>query len=194
MLLLCKLNDWSLTEYWHPDHPVQRLYAATVARAFGTTATALLASTDACGVPTYAFPLREIARAFALLADPSAIPESDLRSSLADALTRIRDAMLANPEMIGGSRDRIDTSVMKAAPGRVLSKGGAEGLRGFAILPRGTRQTVASGVALKIEDGAALRALARYQHPKAVDPRGEAVAEAIAEFELAPVGELLGTP
>lgn len=215
ILLLCKLSDWSLTEYWRPDHPVQRLYAATVARAFATTPTALLTSTDACGLPTYAFPLREIARAFALLADPSAIPESDLRSSLADALTRIRDAMLANPEMVGGSRDRIDTSVMKAASGGVLSKGGVEGLRAFAILPRGTRRAVASGVALKIEDGggfhrassaasvealrqvgaldgAALRALARYHRPKDMDPRGEEVAEAIAEFELAPVGELLG--
>ena len=215
LLLLCKLNDWPLTEYWRADHPVQRVYAATVARAFSTTAGALLTSTDACGLPTYAFPLREVARAFSLLADPGAIPDSDSRSSLADALTRIRDAMLANPEMVAGSRDRIDSALMKAAPGRVLSKGGAEGLRGFAILPRGAGQTVASGLALKIEDGggydrassaasvealrqagalegAALRSLARYHRPKGLDPHGEAVSEAIAEFDLAPVGELLG--
>ncbi len=215
LLLLSRLNDWPLTEYWRTDHPVQRVYAATVARAFATTASALLTSTDACGLPTYAFPLREVARAFALLADPGAIPDSDPRSSLADALTRIRDAMLANPEMVAGSRDRLDTSVMKAAPGRVLSKGGAEGLRGFAILPRGAGQTVASGIALKIEDGGgfdrassagsvealrqagalegtALRSLARYHRPKGLDPHGEIASEAVAEFDLAPVGELLG--
>jgi L-asparaginase II len=74
---------------------------------------------------------------------------------------------------------------------------------------------VASGLALKIEDGggfdrassaasvealrqtgaldgAALRALSRYHRPKGLDPRGEGVSEAIAEFDLAPVGELLG--
>jgi len=212
MLLLCRLNDWPVAEYWLPDHPVQRLYAATVARAFATSPEMLVLSTDACGVPTYAFPLHEVARAFAMLADPSAIRAKDSRSSLADALCRIRDAMLANPEMVAGSRDRLDTSVMKAVPGRILAKGGAEGLRGFSLLAGG--RGAASGVAIKIEDGggfdraasaasvetlrqagvldpAALRALGRYHHPVALDPRGEPVGEAVARFDLAPVGELL---
>ena len=212
MLLLCRLNDWPVEEYWQPDHPVQRLYAATVARAFSTSPEMLVLSIDACGVPTYAFPLHEVARAFAMLADPPAISAEDSRSSLADALCRIRDAMLANPEMVAGSRDRLDTSIMKAAPGRILAKGGAEGLRGFSILAGG--RGAASGVALKIEDGggfdraasaasvetlrligaldpAALRALGRYHRPVALDPRGEPVGEAVAKFDLAPVGELL---
>lgn len=215
ILLLCKINDWPVEEYWRPDHPVQRLYAATIARTFSTSAALLVASTDACGVPTYGFPLREIARAFALLADPSAVRPTDSRSSLVDALTRIRDAMIANPEMVAGTRDRLDTSVMKAAPGRTVAKGGAEGLRGFAVLPgSGSGRFRQSGVAIKIEDGggydraaaaasvetlrqigvldpAALRALARYHRPVARDPRGEPAAEAIAEFDLAPLSELL---
>jgi L-asparaginase II len=214
MLLLCRLHDWPLEEYWRPDHPVQRLYAATVARAFSTSADLLLLSTDACGVPTYAFPLREVARAFAMLADPTAIPASDSRSGLAAALCQIRDAMIANPEFSSGSRDRLDGAVMKAAPGLVLAKSGAEGLCAFALLP-GDGRAAASGVALKIEDGsgferagwaasvetlrqiglldqAALRALGRYHRPVARDPRGEPVAEAVPGFELVPVGELLG--
>ncbi len=213
MLLLCRMNDWPLEEYWLRDHPVQRLYEATVARAFDTTPEMLVLSTDACGVPTYAFPLHEVARAFAMLADPSAVPIAEARSSLAPALLRIRDAMMANPDMVAGSRDRLDTSVMKAAPGRIVAKGGAEGLRGFALLARDGGPT-ASGIALKIEDGggfdravvaasvetlrqvgaldpAALRALGRYYRPVALDPRGNRAGEAIAEFELAPVGELL---
>ena len=213
MLLLCRMNGWSLEEYWCPNHPVQELYALTVARAFGTSPSMLDISIDACGVPTYAFPLHEVARAFAMLADPAALPKKDSRSSLADALCRIRDAMMANPEMVAGSRDRLDTAVMKAVPGRILAKGGAEGLRGFAI-PSGPGRAMASGVAIKIEDGggydrassaasvetlrqggvldpAALRALGRYHRPVAVDPRGVQVGEAIPEFELAPVGELL---
>jgi L-asparaginase II len=212
MVLLCRLNSWPFEEYWRADHPVQRLYAATVARAFDTTPEMMVLSTDACGVPTFAFPLYEVARAFAMLADPGAIPVADARAGLAPALIRIRDAMIACPEMVGGTRERLDSSVMKAASGRVLSKGGAEGLRGFALLPGEGR--AASGVALKIEDGggfdravsaasvetlrqvgaldsAALRALHRYHRPVALDPRGEPVAEAVAEFELVPVGELL---
>ena len=214
MLLLCRMNDWPFEQYWRADHPVQRLYAATVARVFCTSPELLVIGTDACGVPTYAFPLHEVARAFAILADPAAIPASDSRSSLAEALCRIRDAMMARPDMVAGSRDRLDTSVMKAAPGRILAKGGAEGLRGFGLLPGGGRAATASGVALKIEDGggfdravaaasvetlrqvgaldpAALRALGRYHRPVALDPRGEPVGEAVAKFELAPVGELL---
>jgi L-asparaginase II len=213
MLLLCRMNGWPLEEYWLPDHPVQRLLAATIARVFSTTPEMLILSVDGCGVPTFAFPLHEVARAFALLADPSSVPTSDPRAGLAETLTIIRDAMMANPEMVAGSRNRLDTSVMKAAPGRILAKGGAEGLRGFAVLG-GEGRAMASGIALKVEDGggfdratsaasvetlrqvgaldpAALRALARYHRPVSLDPRGEPAGVAVADFELAPVGELL---
>ena len=128
--------------------------------------------------------------------------------------------MLAYPELVGGTRDRLDTSLMKAADGRCVSKGGAEGLRGIGILrgPRnGSDPVPASGVAIKIEDGdgkdrgpwgatvealrqvgviegQALRVLARYHRPVVLDPHGRQAAEAIAEFELAPVGELVVDP
>jgi hypothetical protein len=92
-----------------------------------------------------------------------------------------------------------------------------EALRAIAILhgPRVGNGTAASGLAIKIEDGdgydrgtwaasiealrqagvldgQALRALARYHRPASLDPHGRVAAEAIAEFELAPVGELIG--
>ena len=41
-------------------------------------------------------------------------------------------------------------------------------------------------------DGGALRDLARYHRPTMLDPHGRVGAETIAEFELAPVGELIG--
>ena len=151
ILLLCRLNGWPYEDYWRPDHPVQALYAATVARAFGTSPSLLVESTDSCGVPTYAFPLHEVARAYAMLAHPDGLPAKDSRLSLADALIRIRDAMIANPDFVAGTRDRLDSSVMKALPGRIVSKGGAEGLRGFSLLPGDGH--AARGVALKIEDG-----------------------------------------
>jgi L-asparaginase II len=126
--------------------------------------------------------------------------------------------MLANPEMVAGRHDRLDTSLMKAAPGRVISKGGMEALRAVGIVagPRtATHEAGASGVAVKIEDGdgydrgtwsasvealrqvgvldgASLRELARYHRPTSLDPHGRVGAESIPEFELAPVGELVG--
>jgi L-asparaginase II len=217
-ILLSRLHGWEAEGYWLDDHPAQVAYRSVIARAFGMTPDRLRTAIDGCGVATYAFPLREVARAYAFLAEPGAVPSSDGRSSLGPALTIVRDAMLANPEMVGGTRDRLDTSLMKALPGRVVSKAGMEALRGVAILP-GSRASGATtgpaGMAIKIEDGdgydrgtwaasvealvqagvldgQALRVLARYHRPQVIDPHGRVGAEAIASFDLAPLGELLG--
>jgi L-asparaginase II len=235
-LLLSRLRGWDPEGYWLDGHPAQAAYRAVVARVFGTTPGRLRTGIDGCGVATYAFPLRDVARAYALLADPGSARESDPRSSVAPALTKVRDAMLANPEMVAGTRDRLDTSVMKAAPGRIVSKGGMEALRGIAVLPgrrgagvgvtagNGTgadntstsrpAEPAASGIAIKIEDGDgyergtwsatvevlsqagvldshALRVLARYHRPVDLDPHGRVGAEAISDFELAPLRELV---
>jgi L-asparaginase II len=76
-LLLSRLHGWSPDEYWLDEHPAQQAARDTIARAFGTTSGRLVSGIDACGVPTYAFPLREIARAYAFLADPEALPAGD---------------------------------------------------------------------------------------------------------------------
>ncbi len=217
-LLLSRLRGWDPTDYWKPSHPSQIAYRDAVARAYGTTPSKLRTAIDGCGVETYAFRLREVARAYAMLADPSAVPAGDARAGLAVSLTKVRDAMLANPDMVAGRHDRLDTSLMKAVPGRIVSKAGMEGLRGVAILPgprNGTSESGPSGVVVKIEDGdgydrgtwavsiealrqagvidgGALRELARYHRPTILDPHGRVGAETIAEFELAPVGELIG--
>ena len=216
-ILLSRIKGWSLDDYWRDDHPSQVAVRSAVARAFGVTPEGLVTAVDECGVLTYAFPLREVARAYAFLADPEVVLPRDPRASLMPWLLLIRDAMLANPEMVGGSRDRLDTSLGKAMPGRVVAKGGAESLRGIAILggPRGGRYVGPSGLALKIEDGdgrgrathaatvealrqvgvlegQALRMLARYHRPTTTDTHGRTAGEAAAIFELAPVGELVG--
>jgi len=217
-LLLARLHGWSTDEYWLEDHPTQVAAREVIARAFGVAPARMVASLDGCGVATYAFPLRAIARAYAFLGDPQSVRSDDARAGLAGSMAVVRDAMLAHPEMVGGSRERLDTSVMKALPGRLVAKGGAEGLRCYAILP-GPRakggSASPSGLALKIEDGGAsdratsaasvealaqagvldgqsLRVLARYHRPTFADPHGRPAGEAIASFELAPVGELVG--
>jgi len=215
-ILLARIRDWPLEGYWQADHPAHIAYREVVARAYGVQPERLRTALDGCGVLTYAFPLREVAKAYAMLADPAALAADDPRASLAPHLLTVRDAMLAHPEMVGGNRDRLDTSLMKALPGRVVSKAGMEALRGMAILPgarAGGATSGATGMAVKIEDGdgydrgtwaasvealrqagviegGVLRQLARYHRPQILDPHGRVGAESIADFELAPVGEL----
>jgi L-asparaginase II len=217
-ILLAKLGGWELETYWQPEHPAHVAYAEAVAAAYNVRPDRLRTAIDGCGVLTYAFPLREIARAYAILADPTGLPADDPRTALEREYLAVRDAMTAHPELVGGTRDRLDTSLMKAAAGRVVSKSGMEALRGVGILrgPRGNGvEAPASGMAIKIEDGdghdrgswaasvealrqagvlegQALRVLARYHRPLSLDPHGRTGAEAIAAFELAPVGELIG--
>lgn len=215
-LLLARMGGWELDTYWQEDHPAHVAYAEVLATAFGVRPADLVSSTDSCGIATYAFPLREIARAFAMLADPTAIAADDPREPVARHLATVRDAMLAHPELVAGSRGRLDTALMKAAPGSLVAKSGAEALSCIGILP-GTRSagSTASGLALKIEDGGgydrgihaatvealaqlgvlsdpALRMLAHYHRPPSLDPHGRVAGEAIASFELVPLGELTG--
>ncbi|OGO56253.1 MAG: hypothetical protein A2V85_09425 [Chloroflexi bacterium RBG_16_72_14] len=217
-ILLAKLGGWELETYWQAEHPAHVAYQEAVAAAWNVAPNRLRTGIDGCGVLTYAFPLREVARAYAILADPSALPAGDPRAALERHYLTVRDAMLAHPELVAGTRDRLDTSLMKAASGRLVSKSGMEALRGIGIL-RGPRangtEVPASGMALKIEDGdgydrgtwaasvealrqagvlegQALRVLARYHRPQYLDPHGRTGAEAVPAFELAPVGELTG--
>lgn len=215
-LLLAKLQGWDLETYWQDEHPAHAAYMEAVAACFSVAPSRLVPSIDACGIATFAFPLREIARAYAMLADPDAIPATDPRVAVARHLKVVRDAMVAYPELVAGTRDRMDTSLMKAAPGRLVAKGGAEGLACVGILPgaRGAG-SAASGLVVKIEDGGgydraghaatvealsqagilegqALRILARFHRPPSLDPHGRIAGEAIPSFELVPVGELTG--
>jgi L-asparaginase II len=210
---MSRLAGWTLADYWRPEHPSQVAGAGIVARVFGVRPSDLVTAVDNCGVLTYAFPMTSIARAFALLADPAGGADA-AQSSLVPALTRIRDAMIAAPDMIGGTRDATDTRLMRARPGALVAKGGAEALRGIGLLPgaRGPK-SVAAGVALKIEDGDkggranrsvsveslaqlgvfsgdVLERLNELHRPPARDPRGVEIAATVPVFQLAPLSEL----
>jgi L-asparaginase II len=58
----------------------------------------------------------------------------------------------AYPELIGGTSERLDTEMMRAARGRVVSKVGAEGVYTAGINPC-EEWPNGLGLALKIEDG-----------------------------------------
>ena len=55
------------------------------------------------------------------------------------------------PELIGGST-RLDTMLMQAAPGRIISKVGADGVWLFGVLPC-EQYATGLGIALKVADG-----------------------------------------
>jgi L-asparaginase II len=209
MVLFAKASGWPLESYWHPGHPVQRLALETVSALSDVPIEQIVTAVDGCGVVTFGMPLRGLAIAFARLADPTAVADPPLRS----ALTRIRDAMMAHPELVAGERGRLDTAVMRAFPLRLVSKGGAEGVLAMGIPPGGiTRRAPFGegplGIAAAIEDGNwAARAgdataieilrqvglatdplpgrLAEFARPPIVDPRGEASGEVRPVFRLA---------
>ncbi len=214
-LLLSRFAGWSLTDYDEPDHPSQVAVRSAVARVFGVRPADLVMAVDDCGLATYAFPLVEIARAFALLADPHGAANDTTRAKLAPTLARIRDAMLTAPEMVGGSGEVLDTKLMRTRAGRLVAKGGAEGLRGVGLLPGARGEgSAAAGLAVRIEDGDGfarasraatvealsqlgalddrdLRALAAQHHPTKRSPSGVPIAEVVPTFQLAPISELL---
>jgi L-asparaginase II len=204
MALHAKAARWPIETYWQPDHPIQQLALDTVAVMSGVARSDVVTATDGCGVISFGLPLRGLALAFARLADPSGISDAPLRK----AMERIRDAMMAHPELVAGERRRLDTALMRAAPGRLVAKAGAEGVQGIALLPgwRG-RGGPAAGLAIKIEDGdasnrarnvatchalhqlgvlddAGLERLAEYASPPILDPRGEVAGEVRPAFEL----------
>jgi L-asparaginase II len=120
MLAACVANGWPLHPYSDPAHPLQQRIADLVGG--GELAV------DGCGVPTFATTLADAA---ALL---TRVPE------------RIRAAMRARPELVGGTTGALDTDLMRL-DGGWIAKGGAEGL--FCAAHADGR-----GLALKAEDGA----------------------------------------
>jgi len=195
MALHAKAAGWPIETYWQPDHPVQQLALDTVALMSGVARSDIATATDGCGVVSFGMPIRGLALAFARLADPSGVEDPALRN----AFERIRDAMVAHPEMVGGDRRRFDTNLMRAIPGRVVSKAGAEGVRAVGVLAGGATASP-SGLALKVEDGdlgrraadvvasaalarlgvldaAALARIAEHAAPRILDPRGEVAGE-----------------
>jgi L-asparaginase II len=214
-ILLSRFADWPIEGYTAPGHPSQVAVRETVARLFGRQPDALVAATDDCGLPTYAVTLLDVARAYLLLADPDGAAPGQGRASSAPALRRIRDAMMANPDLVGGTYEVVDTELMRRRPGLLVSKGGAEGLRGVGLLAGpGARGTVPAGLALRIEDGDGpgrasraatlealaqmgalderdLRELARLHRPVSLAPDGSEAARSVPRFELAPLHELI---
>ncbi|HVF44497.1 MAG TPA: asparaginase, partial [Pyrinomonadaceae bacterium] len=188
-------------EYDHADSPVQQAILRAVAKFAGLPAGDVAVGTDGCGVPVFGMPVRAMALMYARLASPPADFDEETRRACA----RINKAMTAHPEMVGGTRERFDTEVMRACGDSVVSKIGAEGVYTAGLRPC-ERWPKGLGLAFKIEDGEDRRARATIaiealrqldvlneDAQKALQPyanfpvknhRGENVGEIRASFEL----------
>ena len=146
LCLACTLSAGAdLRKYAHgyvkPEHPVMRNVTAALQAVTGFDLARAPRGTDGCSIPTFAVPLRHLARAFARVGSGIGLsPEH------AAAARRLRGAVAHAPFMVGGTR-RFDTRVMQRLGERAFCKVGAEGVYCAALPERGL------GVAIKIDDG-----------------------------------------
>lgn len=151
MLLLARQGGHPLENYLDPDHPIQVEIRRVVAGFTGAPAEEIVVAVDGCSAPVFGVSLEAMALSYARLVDPPA--DSEWRA----AAVEVGAAMMAYPEMVGGRRGRLDTELMKALPGRIVSKVGAEGVQLLGI-PPSSRSPRGLGIAVKIEDGDIRRA------------------------------------
>jgi len=187
--------------YDEPSNPVQQEIGNVIAQFSEISIEDIAVGTDGCGVPVFGITVKAMALMYARLVSTP----SDFGEPTRKACARIVSAMTSHPELIGGTKDRLDTEIMRAAAGRVVSKVGAEGVYTCGILPcadwpRGL------GLALKIEDGddhrarptvvieslrqlgvlgdESLEAVSRYAFFPVRNRRGDVVGEVTAGFKL----------
>jgi L-asparaginase II len=134
--------------YNSAENPVQKVIAGAMSQFSDVPVIDMVVGIDGCAVPVFGITVKAMALAYAKLVSPPATFDQPTR----DACKRIVRVMSAYPELIGGTSDRLDTELMRAAPGRLISKVGAEGVYTAGIAPC-EEWPKGLGLALKIEDG-----------------------------------------
>jgi L-asparaginase II len=133
--------------YDRPGSPAQREVFRSVSRFSGVPVEELRFGVDGCGLPAFIIPLRAIALMHARLVAPPA----EFDDATRDACRRVVAAMSAHPEMVEGDGE-LDTEIMRAAAGQLVSKVGAEGVY-TAAAPPSERWPRGLALACKLEDG-----------------------------------------
>ena len=154
MLAFAKHIGADISTYDSIENPVQQAILETVSQFTEIPKDEIPLGVDGCAAPNFALSVRAMAKSFAKLVFPPAEFDDELR----EACRRIVSAMMSYPELIGGT-DRLDTLLMNAARGKIISKIGAEGVWLCGILPN-PKYKKGLGIAMKIEDGDDKRARA----------------------------------
>ena len=198
MLMTAVLRGLPLDDYVSAEHPVQREIISTFKR-LADLAENLPTAIDGCAAPTFGVPLCSLAVAFARL-----VGRSDEKTTVSGAAHRIVAAMINHPEMVGGTKGRFDTELLRAAHGKLICKIGAEASYAVGVLPC-EQFPQGAGIAIKMEDGSyrglgptvvetlaqlgilneeEVGTLATFQRPLVENRRGENVGEVSAVFTL----------
>ncbi|HYE95974.1 MAG TPA: asparaginase [Rubricoccaceae bacterium] len=150
MVALARHLGAPLDTYLEADHPVQQRMREVVARFADVNGEAMPTGIDGCRLPTFAVPLRAAALMFARLVAPPADWEEPTKA----ACGRVVRAMTTHPEMVDGTNaeELLDSAVMRAGRGLVVSKMGAEGLYAAGVPPC-ERWPTGLGLAVKVADG-----------------------------------------
>jgi L-asparaginase II len=127
--------------YVERDHPVQVAVRRALETVIGEPLREDRCGTDGCSIPTWAAPIRAFAFGFARMATGRGLPDD-----MGRAATRLFDAATRHPLLVAGT-GHPDALVMEAFAGRVMQKGGAEGVQCGAIRDKGW------GYAIKCDDG-----------------------------------------
>jgi len=146
MLALARHIDADPASYESISNPVQYRALGCVADFTELASERIKLGIDGCSVPNFAVPVRAMASSFARLVRPS-----KLDGLVQAASDRIVAAMTKYPELIGGT-NRLDTMLMRAAAGRIVSKVGADGVWCCGVVPSG-RYRSGLGIAVKVADG-----------------------------------------
>lgn len=154
MLAFAKHIGADLKTYDLIENPIQQAILETVAQFTETPKDEIPIAVDGCCAPNFALSVRAMAKSFLKLV----FPPEDFDENLREACRRIVTAKMNYPELVGGT-DRLDTLLMNAARGKIISKIGAEGVWLCGVLPNQTYKK-GLGIAMKIEDGDDKRARA----------------------------------
>ncbi|NJK42014.1 MAG: asparaginase [Acaryochloridaceae cyanobacterium SU_2_1] len=136
MLAVCKHQQWPLSTYMDPSHPIQIAILNQMADLLRMPAAEFIGVHDDCGVPTYLLQLEQIATLYAQI-------------SAGDNLNmeRVVRAIIHHPELVAGTGE-FDTDLMTLSAGELVSKSGAEGVQCVGRVGQGL------GLAIKVADGA----------------------------------------
>ncbi len=154
MLAFAKFLGQSTTNYISPSHPIQQQILKVVAEFAELSTGEVTIAIDGCSAPVFGASISVMARSYARLVGARF---TNIASQLATAAEQVVEAMTEFPELVGGSLGRLDTDLMRATRGQIVSKVGAEGVQLLGVKP--CRQyPYGLGIAIKIEDGDTRRA------------------------------------
>jgi L-asparaginase II len=154
MLAVAKHVGEPVDNYLDPDHPIQRRIRTSLARFADVNVDEIRVALDGCGAPVFGLCVVAMARSYARLAGAR---HAGIEPEMVEAADAVVSAMIEYPEMVGGTRDRLDTDLMLVAKGEIISKVGAEGAQLLGVKPN-ERYPKGLGIAVKIEDGDIRRA------------------------------------